>query len=917
VATYVIEHIGDLAGEFDPGNFGADELIFVAAESDVPRLKNALNFLWAGCADMPRFLTVGEYRSFLVQSLSPDLKICGDATVNFFCGEVCDAMEADGVDVSAFADRNFTVGMFGALLAANADFSKIFWPLGEFAERMGAMATAHDMVFECAADRLLLELARARKTRSDERVIFYGFAPFDRTKMLMEAAARFHADADVIAYDFGDGAQAHLWLNTLESIFGELKFCANFTENVAHGIEFSCYETVVGEVEAALERILRILDADEHAKIGICVCNRWALQIPMFSDVLASLGLMSRDSTADHRQFQSCATIISLWAEWQISRSASAFCRFCAELLANGIISKRDFSGILSKTADLRSRCLTDNYDIILEFANLKNIHCFDLLETYDIHGRRFRFCIFAEKFTAAFGQILPSELVECIGEQGEQHIGGGTFGRDNLVKFFCNLVCSFGENLHATGENVTIVDANSLRTDAFTHLFFVAATAANFDVSEDEIWLNSSAIAEINGRMIVKSKNGENIIREGSNYLAMADSRRFLQNATFSAAEKNCHLFLSYAAKSYSSESIEQRPAKIFTDVFYKHRGQFFTNTAAAQISKNSSKLRFLLKNEAISELERCNIESCTKSYSLRHDTATKSHCYCFAIDRHSGIKISCKALEYLLKNPHIGFYDSVLRLPQMPWLGGISDKKVAIGQFTHDFLQVFEAASRFLPRVPVENFHNSIGARSKKLCTLVEKACLAADGAIPPNFSTALAAAKVMAKRLASKLETGNWRSFCSEYSLPSDVIVNFGDSEFRLSGRLDFVLSDAEAKRACAGGESATIIDFKTGGDLEMTEKNIRTHLLKYANLQLFLYGMALKSIGFSTVSIAILKPDSDRQSQAISVDYAKKCVPELIKTLETIGKTGLIERQILGKTFRQYFVDRLPLATTDLY
>jgi hypothetical protein len=298
--------------------------------------------------------------------------------------------------------------------------------------------------------------------------------------------------------------------------------------------------------------------------------------------------------------------------------------------------------------------------------------------------------------------------------------------------------------------------------------------------------------------------------------------------------------------------------------------------------------------------------------------------HDYCFAIGGDADVKISCKAMENLLKNPHIGFYDHVLRLPVMPWRPHGDGKKLLIGSLVHEFLQIFEAGNKFTRKTSPEIFYENIKSRARRVRESVARACAAADAAVPPGFDISVATAATTAKLLVGALfATGDWKSFCSEYSIPRNLTVKIGDCRVKLSGRLDFLTSFGEAMDYGKVGNvpahfpsDAVIIDFKTGGDSELTEKNVVWHLQKYDGVQLFLYGIALEAIGFERVKIMVLKPNSRPSNEAISMDYISARSAELVDNLARVIRSRLLERRVLGN-FRQYFPDLLPLATTDLY
>ncbi|MDR2629168.1 MAG: PD-(D/E)XK nuclease family protein [Puniceicoccales bacterium] len=323
---------------------------------------------------------------------------------------------------------------------------------------------------------------------------------------------------------------------------------------------------------------------------------------------------------------------------------------------------------------------------------------------------------------------------------------------------------------------------------------------------------------------------------------------------------------------------------------------------------------IRFPDDNLSCEDIE--SIKKCTISYAARHDLSQSIHDYCFAIDPR--LKLSCSSLEYVLQKPYAGFYNSVLKLPTMPWYSKLFDKKLALGSFTHEFLQIFEAKNIFIRKRSPDIFYGNIGARASRMKSMVARACAAADADVPADFSRTVDLATIWAKRLVDKLFTmPNWESFRSEYSLPSDLTVKIKDEEFCLSGRLDFIISSGNPYDANNSDADTVIIDFKTGSNVEMTERNVKWHMERYLGLQLLLYGIALKTLGFKTVGILILKPGSSIANTPIDVNYILKQVPELMEKLSQTIRTGLIERQVLGKTFRQLVVEDVPLATTDLY
>jgi hypothetical protein len=446
--------------------------------------------------------------------------------------------------------------------------------------------------------------------------------------------------------------------------------------------------------------------------------------------------------------------------------------------------------------------------------------------------------------------------------------------------------------------------------------MFIVGMTAGNFDFSEENYWLPAAVIDGINSRTTIRLNSGDPAVEHSHNHLLTSQEKKYLQRTIFEILGKKCKLTLSYATKSYFSDSVGQEPAKIFTEMFRLAQKEFYSKDWEDLMLKSTPDTLIHFPDDSLSNEDIESIEKCAISYATRHDLSQGIHDYCFAID--PSLKLSCSSLEYILQKPCTGFYDFVLKLPMMPWYSKLFDKKLALGSFTHEFLQIFEARNTFVWKHSPDIFHINIRSRSSRVKNMVARACAAADADVPADFSRTVDLATIWAKRLVDKLfAMPNWESFRSEYSLPSDLTVKIKDGELCLSGRLDFIISNGDPYHANHFDGDTMVIDFKTGSNVEMTERNVKWHMERYFGLQLLLYGIALKTLGFKTIGILILKPDSSITNTPIDVNCILEQIPELMEKLSRTIRTGLIERQILGKVFRQFVIEDVPLATTDLY
>ncbi|MDR1414096.1 MAG: PD-(D/E)XK nuclease family protein [Puniceicoccales bacterium] len=916
MATYVI---GSIAKFIEEGDIDFEGTTFVVPTlDDIWYLKSIFSKHSIDLMAM-RFLTACELREKLMEIFNVEAKLCSSGLVDLFFDEIANEMPSSDCLGNVIAEGKLsTLQAFGEVSRLGEKAEGFISPkLCSFFGALRRKIAENNFICESDADRLLLKLAANKFT--DWKIIFYGFQPFDEAKVLMEAAAKCCRRADIITYDFGDAEFIHLWLRTLEQIFGECKFYLDYdaVDYSPFAVNFIVFETAIDEVNAAMDEILKILSADSSARIAICIGDMQSIYLPMFLDKLELHGVAHCDNVGRCGNYAAnYRIIISLWGDWQTRRDISSFCRFCTELLANDLIDRTAFDAIITILPGLQGKCISENYDVLLEFANLKNVHSFDVAEKYDIHGSRFQFKDFCKRFTAAFADVLPEELLEALGEQLNYANAEKFFPRKSLVKYFSRFVRLGGKNyaINMHG-NVILIGANSAYKQDFTHIFAVGMSAKHFDPAENNYWLSGDVGERIN-RNVTEEVAGEHTICSAQNLCLTHGYRQYLQNVIFGTFGRRSSLVLSFSTRDISGDAAQVDPAKIFREMLRVSQGEFYTAEVARKLLLRPA--NELSLGALAGEADGKSIRDCADSYAVRHDLDRNLHDYCFAIDKKSAGKISCKSLEYLLKNPHMGFYDSVLKLSTMPWQSKASSKKISLGSLAHEFLQIFEAGRNFMPKISQDIFHGNIDARAQRLKVMVARACAAADAPIPSDFIGTVNSSIVAAKRLVQRLfALPDWESFCSEYSLPGDLSVRIGSEELKLSGRLDFLTSVGTGKEANLFSYAATVIDFKTGNDLELTPKNVRWHMQRYSSLQLFLYGLALREIGFQDVKILILKPDSGISSTAIAMEYIVEQVPELISKLEQFIETGLIERQILGKTFAQYFLQAVPLATTDLY
>ncbi|MDR2737499.1 MAG: hypothetical protein LBB18_00970 [Puniceicoccales bacterium] len=567
------------------------------------------------------FFTADEFREHLCTVFSIGKMICAGSLVDFYFDEMASRVSDRGVVGNAIvASRQATLQAFFKILASGVRFDDL---CNEESRRIfedfRSEVSQNGCIFANDADRSLLKLAEASPLKFDESVVFYGFLPFDGAKVLMETAAKCYSRADAVSHDFGDAEFIHLWIGTLEKIFGESIF--SHCGGGEGSVEFNAYETSYDEVEMTFRSIQRILAENSSARVGLCFDGDGSPQISMLRDRMDAAGIRYHDAIGRYRNPQNYSTLIALWADWQIKREAGPFCKFCADLVANNLLSREQFDGIIGNVFSLRTRCLSENYDVLLEFANVKNIDSFDAVERYDIHGARFSFENFYEKFAIAFDTILPQNILDALRKQLEFPHWKRIFCRSSLVKYFAKFT-TIGIKDYAIGSNVVLIELDSAFKQNFTHIFVPGMTARRFEIPEDGFLIGADDIDAINASAIVVSTYGDLAIRRSRNFILSARSKRYLQGTIFEFFAKCEKMTLSYALKDYSSVETRQFPAKVFAETFCARSGEFYS----AELEKKLLVMGPPPARNLEAETEK-NIEDCAASYAIRHDLSVSLH--------------------------------------------------------------------------------------------------------------------------------------------------------------------------------------------------------------------------------------------------------------------------------------------------
>ncbi len=222
---------------------------------------------------------------------------------------------------------------------------------------------------------------------------------------------------------------------------------------------------------------------------------------------------------------------------------------------------------------------------------------------------------------------------------------------------------------------------------------------------------------------------------------------------------------------------------------------------------------------------------------------------------------KLPAKLIERGVQDPAELWFEAVLRTRRTPWDPFVRARRKALGQWAHQLL-----ASAFTPSETRRGFGEMPGlddARRKLADTLQLQRTAWPANRYWDSFHAELSHLCVALLENVYTIEAGPF--VATEAWLPREAHLQLGAQKIPISGRLDLVRLDQPAW----SGARVDIMDFKTGGDLELSaERMARTG----ASLQLGIYLDAARSLGVSSGRVWMIKPEPGAVAQLSFADMA---------------------------------------------
>jgi hypothetical protein len=372
----------------------------------------------------------------------------------------------------------------------------------------------------------------------------------------------------------------------------------------------------------------------------------------------------------------------------------------------------------------------------------------------------------------------------------------------------------------------------------AWSHTIFVESNLGVWPERRDpSCWLTDEDRAALNVRRSGRSLG-----------LFTADDRAALERLGFIGLARNTRDGITFSASLYSEEEPEARlgPNSWLERVLWARQeaagsdeGNLFDRSAHAYpISDDADPV----------ELDRW-----TAIWNGRRDPARKFDEYFFAGDpaRITPPKLSAKLIERGVQDPAELWFQAVLGVRSVDWEPFVRARRKALGQRAHELL-----ASALQPASGTVRGFGEMPARPEAEATL-QRALAELRRRWPADryWDSFHAELEQICRTLLDNvyaIEAG--RFVATEVWLPAGAHLPLASRNFPVVGRIDLVRLDRPEWR----GAHVDIVDFKTGGDLELSAERMARNA---SSLQLGVYLAAAASLGATGGNVWMLKPEPE--------------------------------------------------------
>lgn len=681
-------------------------------------------------------------------------------------------------------------------------------------------------------------------------------------------------------------------------------------------------EDILREAELIVARIASALVLEKVTRLGVVFPNQTSPLAREVSRLLESEGIFHHNhlgylggSSPQQKLFES-------WVHWQKTLRLGGFLAFLDQLVNEGLLSFEQYRLFNREGRLALQNTLTDELRVILSYLknNVPEEAILSLLDAWVPLPEEAFFSEYVKLSQESLRIMGWPEDVELIKERAgfllerlKHPIKKGDYlsWLSSITKPLGRIANYFGKNENAL---VHLITEEEAIFQNWSHLILAGLNRDEWPGEKPEIlFLDENEIFEFNQMALIQGHQGEGhlTIKPGFSLFPSKGDHYAFNKSNFSMllGMPSKKLILTAHLKD-PQKSNDSLLSEYLERVYWIYSGVLLDAARIGTIHQNTNHWMHQFRSAKLGPF--VPNEEVLLAYNKRRERESSfdEYSFCFKNPTQEAFNLPSKVWEDIVTMPERAWFNYILGVKKDEVVLGRPLSALAQGTWIHSWLNLNTDALG--KKMDLSAWVAHIHAHADKVLVNIDNAFKQIDQKVPDIWKAHWHEARRTALVLANALsKVSEEFYFFSEFVLPElkkeDVEGALDIIDIPLKGRLDLIaypLSTFEDKT-----HPVWIIDYKTGLSGTLTQNKLK----KGVGLQLALYALAFKRLGFSAIDLSILQPNSILSKQ-LNLNEVLECqlIIESINSIYRLGKLG-----IRGSMKNLYgFGFNFPLATLKI-
>lgn len=722
------------------------------------------------------------------------------------------------------------------------------------------------------------------------RLLVTGFGPAHAEHVfLLQALAPVAEEATyVFAQPISDTPVDFAWTESWEHWLGPAEDVAEDIPEVAETPPFLLAPDPGTEAAAILRQIQHWLEADAGACIAVAVPHRHLPVLRELSLKLDQARLPHHDVGGHVAARQPGFLLLEAWAVMQETQRLQACVDFIACLRGHRQMSGGQAETLLRHLKHLFQDVMTDDLAVIAAAARQPEVRAF--FKEWPSLPARAPLADFVEASRPVLERFAWPERLDFLSDRVAVLAPRlpEPLERAAFLGWLVAMVDIPGRSRSESGRHalsrVSLVTVTEALAADWTHIVFAGLNGKQWQPSRGNTGLLDEALCHALNQRAGYASDGAKPVAGRTRLLTPADQTALLEAAFHHLVGSSGAAIALSASRAEAPGATAHSPVNdLFLKAFLEAHHALPDESVCHDLEAQT--LAWLGEAEAGAGFSGSAVFSGVHQNRRNPNLPFDGAFFGFDQPPPGGLDLSFSQWENVLKSPGSTWIKQVIRAEPAWEPDGEDSLAQALGLFIHDWLNPVRAEGDWVP-LPTESvWRELIMQRADARKGRTAAAYQAAGRRLPDWWEDqhALAAGKALAMAQAAAAAPAGQVS--GEYALPEGELELIpGRLALNVRGRIDLLIHEGNDPEPSAG--PVMLVDYKTGNRKGLTGKTFADG----DGLQLGLYALALRKLGYNPVSLCLLTAGSPLKAQ-LSVEEVEQAGPwELLAQLQRTGTVG---------------------------